>query len=474
MNQHDLFILIFYNGFISVNNYPQSDEDRLFQSLFENRSADARPVFNTSHQVILKFGIELKQLVEVDERSQFITTKVWMRQLWKNELLKWDPKEWGDVNQLNTEAENIWKPDIVLYNNADDTFSGGKEKHKTLITMYPDGLNVWLSPATFKSTCRINVKYFPFDSQTCELKFGSWVFDASKLELMIHDVPLITKQYLNSSTWNIIQTKSEFHSVYYRCCTHPFHDITFTFVLRRCPLYYIFNVIAPCIVLVLMVLFSFTLPPQSGERLSINITVMLALAVFLQMLSGLLPQTSQTTSILSIFFITLMTECAFALVTTIFVLAIHHNGNGKGVLPPPIWVRKLFLQIVAKNIGYGNSRMRMRKMPHPQKESNPPLDDDASQSSLILQKVLARKMHKSSRKHEDVVMYALQDILKEISKINKTLKVHEKHKEIEEEWKMLAKVIDRLCFVVFHILFLLSAMCTLLVVYNRENYHDPL
>ena len=47
----------------------------------------------------------------------------------------------------------------------------------TKATLYHNGLVKWEPPAIFKSSCDIDVRYFPFDEQTCWLKFGSWTFD---------------------------------------------------------------------------------------------------------------------------------------------------------------------------------------------------------------------------------------------------------------------------------------------------------
>ena len=55
----------------------------------------------------------------------------------------------------------------------------------TKATLYSTGLVKWEPPAIFKSSCDIDVRYFPFDEQTCWLKFGSWTFDG--FQVYIYD-----------------------------------------------------------------------------------------------------------------------------------------------------------------------------------------------------------------------------------------------------------------------------------------------
>lgn len=47
----------------------------------------------------------------------------------------------------------------------------------TKAILHHDGKVVWKPPAIYKSFCEIDVEYFPFDEQTCFMKFGSWSYD---------------------------------------------------------------------------------------------------------------------------------------------------------------------------------------------------------------------------------------------------------------------------------------------------------
>ena len=51
----------------------------------------------------------------------------------------------------------------------------------TKATLHPDGLVVWEPPAIYKSSCIIDVEFFPFDVQSCKMKFGSWTYDGDQV-----------------------------------------------------------------------------------------------------------------------------------------------------------------------------------------------------------------------------------------------------------------------------------------------------
>ena len=68
---------------------------------------------------------------------------------------------------------------------ADDKIvqAGHLEKFKSWVRVQSDGSNMWLSPATFKSTCKLDVQFFPFDKQRCSMVFRSLTADSSLMDM---------------------------------------------------------------------------------------------------------------------------------------------------------------------------------------------------------------------------------------------------------------------------------------------------
>ncbi|MPC89453.1 Acetylcholine receptor subunit alpha-L1 [Portunus trituberculatus] len=56
-----------------------------------------------------------------------------------------------------------------------DDYTRGYMQSKAMVGH--QGKVFWPPPTKFRSTCPVDVTYFPFDDQTCILKLGSWIYD---------------------------------------------------------------------------------------------------------------------------------------------------------------------------------------------------------------------------------------------------------------------------------------------------------
>ena len=104
--------------------------------------------------------------------SKIMETKLWLKQRWFDFKLQWNYSEYDNIRKIRVPSESLWKPDLVLYNTAMGDF---QVQQSTKAVVEYDGSVLWMPPAILKSSCSIDVTYFPFDAQNCTMKFGAWL-----------------------------------------------------------------------------------------------------------------------------------------------------------------------------------------------------------------------------------------------------------------------------------------------------------
>uniref|UniRef100_A0A8C7CJE4 Cholinergic receptor, nicotinic, alpha 2a (neuronal) n=1 Tax=Oncorhynchus kisutch TaxID=8019 RepID=A0A8C7CJE4_ONCKI len=247
-------------------------------------------LFNRLDVVIVKFGLSIAQLIDVDEKNQMMTTNVWLKQEWSDYKLRWRPSDYDNVTSIRVPSELIWVPDIVLYNNADGEFS---VTHMTKAHLFHSGHVRWVPPAIYKSSCSIDVTFFPFDQQNCKMKFGSWTYDRAKIDLEPIGDTVDLKGYWESGEWAIVNAVGTYNTKKYDCCHEIYPDITYYFMIRRLPLFYTVNLIIPCLLISCLTVLVFYLPSDCGEKITLCISVLLSLTVFLLLITEIIPSTSR-------------------------------------------------------------------------------------------------------------------------------------------------------------------------------------
>jgi len=63
---------------------------------------------------------------------------------------------------------------------ADDGASGFLQGIYVLLSS--NGTVRWPVPLRLKSSCKVDITYFPFDDQICVLRFGSWIYSQQSIE----------------------------------------------------------------------------------------------------------------------------------------------------------------------------------------------------------------------------------------------------------------------------------------------------
>lgn len=127
-------------------------ETQLIKFLMEDYDKSARPVIEFDTPVLVNFSLSLTSIDDMDIKNQVLKTGIWINYLWKDEYLMWKPEEWGGVKDIRIPIDDIWRPDIILYNSAgsSDNFDPA---FKTVAKILHTGVVNWLPPAQVETSC---------------------------------------------------------------------------------------------------------------------------------------------------------------------------------------------------------------------------------------------------------------------------------------------------------------------------------
>ncbi|XP_061658423.1 neuronal acetylcholine receptor subunit alpha-10-like [Syngnathoides biaculeatus] len=315
---------------------------KLLVDLFANYTNALRPVADTDHVINVTLQVTLSQIIDMDERNQILTTYLWVRQVWMDAFLAWKKDDYDGLDTIRIPSSYVWRPDIVLYNSADDEFSSSME---TNVVLRHDGQVMWDQPAITKSSCSVDVAFFPFDVQQCHLTFGSWTHNGNQMDLFNALDSADLADFIPNVEWEILGMPAKKNVILYGCCSDPYPDITFTLHLKRRSSFYIFNLLLPCMMISFLAPLGFYLPADSGEKVSLGVTVLLALTVFQLLVAESMPP-SESVPLIGKYYIATMTMVTASTALTIFIMNIHHCGpDGQ---PVPAWAERFILKYLAR------------------------------------------------------------------------------------------------------------------------------
>ncbi|KAK7922767.1 hypothetical protein WMY93_009669 [Mugilogobius chulae] len=315
---------------------------KLLNDLMENYSSALRPVEDTDSALNVTLLITLSQIKDMDERNQVLIAYLWIRQVWHDAYLKWNKDDYDGLDIIQIPSSLVWRPDLVLYNKADDDFSGPMD---TNVKLRYDGEITWDAPAITKSSCVVDVSYFPFDSQQCNLTFGSWTYNGNQVDISMGNNSGDLSDFVENVEWELLGMPASKNVIMYGCCPDPYPDITYTVLLQRRSSFYIFNLLLPCFLISFLAPLGFYLPADSGEKVSLGVTVLLALTVFQLMVAESMPP-SESVPLIGKYYIATMTMITASTALTIFIMNIHFCGAE--AKPVPHWAKVLIIDYMSK------------------------------------------------------------------------------------------------------------------------------
>ncbi|XP_067672594.1 neuronal acetylcholine receptor subunit alpha-2-like [Haliotis asinina] len=458
-----------------------SDEDRLIKILlsrYKRRGKYGRPVKHFNDTVKIEFNIQLIQIMDLDERNQVLTLNVWDRYNWYDEYLKWNPAEWGGVNKVRIPPSKIWTPDIRLYNYADERL---EEHRDALCQIENTGLVIWLPQAVYKSSCEIDVSAFPFDIQNCHLKFGSWTYDQSKvdLELLGKKKEIDLSEYVVSNAWNILSAPAKRNEVSYSCCPEQYVDLTFRLIFQRRSVLYNYILILPCILLTSLTLVLFWIPPESPAKLMLGINIFVAFFLLLLLMESSLPPAAASVPLLGTYYCLNMILITLSSFLNAFVVNMAFYGPRRQV--PDILRTIIFSffgrilcmdNLVQPYLDAAKARRFQSADTHPFVGVNGDSTNWGSKEPSVPTDLL---LHSRQCSNDDesvqqlsLIDYHLSEVMEFLRSYRDRLADKDRKDKIGKEWKAVGLVFDRIFFIIYLTTIVVS-MCVLLPIITLSH-----
>ncbi|XP_076105585.1 neuronal acetylcholine receptor subunit alpha-10-like [Mytilus galloprovincialis] len=312
----------------------------LTTALINDYEPSVRPVGPGFETTQVTVDMAIRQLISLNEPEQVALFNIWMRLGWNDCHLVWNPDAFDGIESIVLPVSLIWKPDITLYNSISEEFYGF-DSFRALIHF--DGNVTYNFPTKVEASCPIDVSRFPFDRQVCDLMFGSWVYNGFQLNVTSRQSNADLSSVKENVEFIIDNAPIVRHELYYGCCAHPFPDVTVYIHLTRKPDYYITNIIIPSVLVTVVASFGFLLPVDSGEKVGLELTVMLAMSVFQLLVADQLPPSADSTPWIAMFFTFTLVLSGGSSLWQVIVLNIHHRGHRK----MPAWLKSFILRPLA-------------------------------------------------------------------------------------------------------------------------------
>ncbi|CAL8086635.1 unnamed protein product [Calicophoron daubneyi] len=328
-------------------------EKALIKDLLRDYEKRARPVVDgasplvkidgdlTVQQLKVGFGLGLVQILQLNENEQILTVSVKSLYRWTDHHLIWNPEDYENITHILIPTSKIWIPDVALYNYADERL---EERRDCAARVDHNGVVDWQPMAIYKSTCPVRIKYFPYDRQSCNLRFGVWTYDTFRVNVSYYDEKenLNLREYVKSPEWELINSSVESRERKYPCCPEIYTDMLFHIKIKRQPAYYNYVLILPCFLLSSLTLVLFWLPPETPAKMVLGMNIFLAFFLLLLLLEDSIPNASSSFPLIGNYYCVNMALVTLSTFLCLIVVNLHFRGDRR--VEVPHWLRKLAIQ----------------------------------------------------------------------------------------------------------------------------------
>ncbi|KAK6187549.1 hypothetical protein SNE40_005547 [Patella caerulea] len=316
-----MLLILLISCFIELSSSNRTVLNRLYKNIFENYNPDVRPIINASAAVNVDILLSLQSIGKLESSSETLVASIWIMLTWKDDLLVWNKTDYEEIEHITIPAKRVWVPDLYIEKSI-SIQSGILKPGDYILSVDNNGTVVWYIGRTTEIHCKMNLGKFPFDTQTCSIILLQWASKASEVRLLKSDIssPIL---YEASGTWSLENSSITEEFVY----GNTQNQITLRISLSRYPLFYVLTIILPICLLAILNPVVFLVPVESGEKISLPVSILLAYTVTLSALSELLPEVSENISILGVYVCTMLCLKVVSVVAAVGAVSLYHRSR---------------------------------------------------------------------------------------------------------------------------------------------------
>ncbi|XP_033733502.1 acetylcholine receptor subunit beta-like [Pecten maximus] len=313
------------SGAASPPVYSKDLETSLRTELFTGYEVLQRP----SKTVGVFVSLNVLTVNDLDIKDQFMSITAYFELKWSDSRLTWSntsatTQDYSSVKFLFSTEEYVWRPSLIIDNTIDD-FSVINDKYIPM-RITSQGYVIWNPAGIYTIACSSDITYYPLDIQSCTLSLSSWSYTSDEISLQLSRLPIDFSFYSENGEWEMVTASASTGDAKTRG-DHTFSNLKFTLTMRRRPLFHVLNTLFPVALMSVLSAMVFKLPADSGEKMGFSLTVLLAYAVYLTLISDNIPSTSVTACYLSIYLALILVFGTFAVMCSILVLNVFFRPD---------------------------------------------------------------------------------------------------------------------------------------------------
>lgn len=305
--------------FISMTNGSTITQiEALHGSLFNNYNRNL--LINHEDMVKVKITAGIVSMKKYDEISGEISLAFTFNIEWVDERLKWIPTYYGGKTSMLVSVVDIWRPKLYVLQASKKIQEIGSSR---MARIFHDGSIVWDTGNVLTVMCSLDVTYFPFDVQTCQITIGGMQYTKDELMLYTEKSELLDIYFSKNSQWHYVHG-----SVMNYTLGESFaQTVNITLTLNRRREFFLVYIITPMIILGIMNNLVFIVPVRCGERSSVAVTIFLSFVVYMKTINDNVPESSSPMAYIYYYILFLMAYSSTIIFLCIVSLQIYDNDR---------------------------------------------------------------------------------------------------------------------------------------------------